>query len=94
MIMAKDNPFKDYPGGDRITPLSQLEVEGARVFLDLKLHDIPNTVELAARRAAELGVSLLTVHAQGGAPMLKASPSKTLSRRSSVPWHRHRTSRG
>jgi orotidine-5'-phosphate decarboxylase len=53
--------------------VSVLTERGLRVFLDLKWHDIPNTVAGAVRAAREVGVAMATVHALGGAAMMEAA---------------------
>lgn len=60
-------------GPEIVAPLRAL---GRPVFLDLKLHDIPETVERAVARASGLGVSLLTVHASGGPEMLSRAVAR------------------
>ncbi len=53
--------------------VSRLQERGFEVFLDLKFHDIPNTVAGACRAAARLGVWMVNVHASGGAAMMRSA---------------------
>jgi orotidine-5'-phosphate decarboxylase len=59
--------------GEGPKPIAILTQHGKKVFLDLKLHDIPRTVARAVASAAAHGVDLLTVHASGGRDMLTAA---------------------
>jgi len=61
-------------------PLVQaLRARGFEVFLDLKLHDIPNTVAGAVRSVTQTGASLLTIHAAGGERMMRAAAEAALA---------------
>lgn len=53
--------------------VERIKATGAKVFLDLKFHDIPNTVNHAVASACELGVDLMTIHLSGGGKMIEAA---------------------
>lgn len=59
--------------GEGISMIEEIKKRGHRIFLDLKLHDIPNTVKQAMKQLAKLDVDVVNVHASGGKQMMKAA---------------------
>ncbi len=77
------NKLKDYVGifkvgsqlftSEGIKVIDMVNQKGGKVFLDLKFHDIPNTVKGAAESATKLGIYMFNIHASGGYEMMKAA---------------------
>jgi orotidine-5'-phosphate decarboxylase len=61
---------------DGNTILRELKARDKKIFLDLKLHDIPNTVASACRVATKYGADFLTIHASGGSAMMQAAQAE------------------
>lgn len=60
-----------YHAGNQV--VKDLAEQGYKIFLDLKLHDIPNTIYNGAKQLAKLGITFTTVHALGGSQMIKSA---------------------
>jgi len=79
LVQVLDEKCRFYKVGSELFTASGADIvqwlrdTGCDVFLDLKFHDIPNTVAGAMRRVADMGVRLATVHASGGSKMMSAA---------------------
>lgn len=79
LVQTLDEKCRFYKVGSELFTAAGADVvqwlrdTGCDVFLDLKFHDIPNTVAGAVRRVADMGVKLATVHASGGSKMMEAA---------------------
>ena len=71
LVWAKVGMELFYATGEGL--VRDLKARGLKVFLDLKMHDIPNTVKCAARVLAGIGVDMVTIHACGGPAMVAAA---------------------